>query len=145
MEQQIFLERKKLSVRHSPSDWPGRVHALSEQQAFGRFYKCTYVIDSGIGTCVVMCRWSFCLFSLSGLVPSFLFHTYQFPTHPHIQITHIIIIQPSPGQVALFVGVLSTTPKVYGFDLRSGHMPGLQVQSLVRAHMGGNQLMSLSH
>ena len=31
------------------------------------------------------------------------------------------------------------------FDFQSGHMPRLQVQTLVGAHMAGNQLMFLSH
>ena len=43
-----------------------------------------------------------------------------------------------PGWVAQLVGALSHTPKGCGFDPQSGHMPRLQVLSLVRAHIGGN-------
>ena len=37
--------------------------------------------------------------------------------------------QVSPGQVAQLVGVLSCTPKGYGIDPRSGHIPRLQLPS----------------
>ena len=37
------------------------------------------------------------------------------------------------------------TPKHCRFDSQSGHIPRLQVQSLVRVHTRGNQSMFLSH
>ena len=43
------------------------------------------------------------------------------------------------------VGVLSLTLKGHGFDSLSGQTPGLQVQSLVREPVRGNQLMFLSY
>ena len=48
----------------------------------------------------------------------------------------------SMGQM---VRVLSCKPKGHQFDSWSGHMPGLWVWSLVRAHARGNQSMFLSH
>lgn len=50
-----------------------------------------------------------------------------------------------PGWAAQFVGVLLPTPKCCGLDFWLGHLPGLQVQSLIGARMGGNQLIFLSH
>ena len=49
-----------------------------------------------------------------------------------------------PGQMAPLVGVSSLIPNVCGFSLRSGHIRRLWVPSLVGAHTGGNQLISLS-
>ena len=46
--------------------------------------------------------------------------------------------------VAQLVGTLSRTPKGWGFDSWSGHIPKLWVQYLVMVRMGGNQLMFLS-
>ena len=42
------------------------------------------------------------------------------------------------------VGAPSHTPKGCGFDFYSGHIPRLQVQSLVGACTGGNRLIFLS-
>ena len=50
----------------------------------------------------------------------------------------------SPGQVVQLVGPLFCTPKGCGFDSQSGHIPRLQVQSLVRAHSEEDRLMFLS-
>ena len=36
-------------------------------------------------------------------------------------------------------------PKGYGFNSQSGHIPRLQVQSLIGEYTGGNKLMFLSH
>ena len=47
--------------------------------------------------------------------------------------------------VLQFVGVLSCALRGCGFDSWWGHVPGLQVPSPVRGHMGGNQSMFLSH
>lgn len=46
-----------------------------------------------------------------------------------------------PGQVTRWVRVSSCTPKVCGFDPRSGHRSRLQVRFLVAAHTVGNQCM----
>ena len=43
-----------------------------------------------------------------------------------------------PGQLAQFVGALSSTPKGCRFHPQSGHISGLWVQSQVGAHTGGN-------
>ena len=51
----------------------------------------------------------------------------------------------SSSQVAQIVAVSSGTSKVCGFDSWSGHIPRLQVRSLVRVCMRSNQLMFLSH
>ena len=40
--------------------------------------------------------------------------------------------------VAQLLGVLSYKPKGHRFDSKSGHMPKLKIQSLVRACMRGN-------
>ena len=50
-----------------------------------------------------------------------------------------------PGQVTQLVKASSCTPKGCGFYSWSGHIPRLWVPSLVRAHMGGNQFIFLSH
>ena len=47
--------------------------------------------------------------------------------------------------VAQWVGVSLGTPKGWGFDFRSGHIPRLQVPSLVGACVEGNQSIFLSH
>ena len=47
--------------------------------------------------------------------------------------------------VAQLVRALSHKLKGHRFDSQPGYKPRLQVQSLVRAHMGGNQSMFLSH
>ena len=47
--------------------------------------------------------------------------------------------------MAWLVGVPFHTPKVLGFGSVSGHVPRLQVWSLVGAHTGSNQLMFFSH
>ena len=47
--------------------------------------------------------------------------------------------------VAQLVAVPSHTPKGCRFDSRSGHLPRLQVWSLVGLQMEGNQSMFLSH
>ena len=52
---------------------------------------------------------------------------------------------PDPGQGAQLVGALPHTPKGCVLDPWSGHIPRLWVWSLVRAHVGGNQLMLLFH
>ena len=49
------------------------------------------------------------------------------------------------GWMAQLVGASSHAPKCCRFNTESGHIPRLQVQSPVRVHMGGNQLMFLSH
>ena len=49
----------------------------------------------------------------------------------------------APSWPGVWVGALSYTLKVCRFDSRSGHIPRLQVQSLVGACMGGNQLVVL--
>ena len=49
-----------------------------------------------------------------------------------------------PGGVAQMVGASFHTPKGCGFDFQSGHITRLLVWSLVRAHMGGNGLISVS-
>ena len=49
-----------------------------------------------------------------------------------------------PDQVAQLVGVSSCPPKGCMFNFHSGHIRMLQVQSLVRVHVGGNQSMFLS-
>ena len=47
--------------------------------------------------------------------------------------------------VAQLVGESSHTPKGYGFDSQSGHIPRLWVQSPDKAHSGSSQLMFPSH
>ena len=49
-----------------------------------------------------------------------------------------------PGQVAQLVGALFCAPKGCRLISWSGHIPRLQVQSLVRAYTRGNQSMFLS-
>ena len=44
------------------------------------------------------------------------------------------------GWVAHLFGVSSPTPKGCGFNYRSGHIPRLQIRSLVGAHTGGGQI-----
>ena len=53
-------------------------------------------------------------------------------------------VHGSPGWVAQLVGASSYTPEVCGFDPWSRHIPRLWVQSPVKVHTGGNQLMFLS-
>ena len=54
--------------------------------------------------------------------------------------------RPWPWLVWLsFIGVSSPKPKSRRFNFQSGHMPRLWVQSLVRVHSRGNQLIFLSH
>lgn len=51
-----------------------------------------------------------------------------------------------PGWAAQFVGVLFPTPKCCGLDFWLGHLPGLQVQSLIGSRMGRQPInVSLSH
>ena len=49
-----------------------------------------------------------------------------------------------PGQMIQLVEVSSRAPKDCSLDSQSGHIPRLWIQSLVRAHMGGNRSMFLS-
>ena len=53
-------------------------------------------------------------------------------------------VQLSPGQLAQLFGAMSHPPKGCGFDSQLGHIPRLQIWSLVCVYMGGNQLMFLS-
>ena len=46
--------------------------------------------------------------------------------------------------VAQLVGAFSHTPEGWGFNIQSGHIPRLQVQSPVGVYMGGNQSMFLT-
>ena len=73
-------------------------------------------------------------------------------SHTAISDTLSVLSHPSPikmedwlGRVAQLVGAPSCTPKGCGLRSRSGHIARLQVQSLVRACMGGNQYMFLFH
>ena len=47
--------------------------------------------------------------------------------------------------VAQLVGPSSPTPKGWGFDSQSGHVPRLKVPSPVGVNTGSNQSMFLSH
>ena len=47
--------------------------------------------------------------------------------------------------VALLVGASSSTPKVHGFDSRSGHLPRLQVHPQLGAYQRQLIDVSLSH
>lgn len=47
--------------------------------------------------------------------------------------------------MAQLIGVLSHTPKVWGFNFRSEQIPGFQVLSLVRKPKRDNQMMFFSH
>ena len=49
------------------------------------------------------------------------------------------------ASMAQLVGALFHKPKSCRFNSQSGHMPGLQVRSLVWARMRGNRLVLLSH
>ena len=49
------------------------------------------------------------------------------------------------ASLAWWVGASSRAPKGCGFNYRSGHIPGLHVQSPFWAPAGGNQSMFLSH
>ena len=53
--------------------------------------------------------------------------------------------QTALAGVAQLLGASPPTPKGWGFDSQSGHMPRLKARSLVGLCMGGNQLMFLSH
>ena len=50
----------------------------------------------------------------------------------------------SPGWVAQLTGASFCAPKCCVYDSPSGHIPRLQVRSLVRVHTGGNRSMFLS-
>ena len=54
-------------------------------------------------------------------------------------------VSSSPDLVAWLVGVSSCVPKDCGFNLWSGHIPRLQIQSLVGVYMEGKQSMFLSY
>ena len=49
------------------------------------------------------------------------------------------------ARIIQLVGASFHTPKGWGFDSWSGHMPRLWVPSAVGVSMGGNRLMFLSH
>ena len=49
------------------------------------------------------------------------------------------------AHVSQLVGASCHKPKGRRFNSQSRHMPRLQVQSLVRVHMGGSQSMFLFH
>ena len=53
------------------------------------------------------------------------------------------VVGPWPVRVS-GLGIVLQTER-WGFDSRSGHMPGLQVQSPFRAHTKGSRSMFLSH
>ena len=55
----------------------------------------------------------------------------------------IKITKDDLATVAQLVGVLSSRQKGHEFDFRSGHMPGLQVWSLVGVHMRCNDCIAL--
>ena len=50
-----------------------------------------------------------------------------------------------PWLVAQLVGASSQTPKGWGFDSQSGHIPRFQVPSSVDVQIGGSQMLFLSH
>ena len=81
------------------------------------------------------------------------FRVGKFFTGQHTLVSHRIFNRPGPrlvdassalADMAQLFGVLSHKLKGFGFNSQSGHMSELQLQSLVRACVKGNQLMFLS-